>query len=59
MCIVDDFEYIHHDIISYYDSDTEEFTVLAVIDKDDKYIIVKFFNNQEQIVINNGCWCFV
>lgn len=59
MCVIDDPECTHHDIISYYDSDTEEFTVRVVIDEDDKYIIVKFFNNEEQIVIENGSWYFV
>lgn len=57
-CVVDNPEYFHHDIISYYDSDIEEFTVRAVIDENSRYIIVKFFNNDEKIVIENGYWCF-
>lgn len=59
MCIIDDPECIHHDIISYYDSDAEEFTVRAVINEDDKYIVVKFINSEDQIVIENGGWYFV
>ena len=58
MCIIDDPECIHHDAVSYYDSATEEFTVRAVINEDDTYIIVKFLNSENQIIIEDGRWYF-
>lgn len=59
MCIIDDSECIHHDAVSYYDSYTKEFTVRAVTNEDDTYIIVKFLNSKDEIVIENGSWYFV
>lgn len=59
MCIIDDPECIHHDVVCYYDSYTDEFTVRAVIREDDTYITVKFSHSEDEIVIENGSWYFV
>lgn len=58
MCIIDGPECTHHDAVSYYDSCTEEFNVRAVTSEDDTYIIVKFLNSENQIVIKDGRWYF-
>lgn len=58
-CIVDDPEYLHHDIVSYYDSDTSEFTVRVIVEDDEPpYIQVKLLISNEIIVIENGRWYF-
>lgn len=58
MCIVDNPECTHHDAVSYYDSCTEEFTVRAVINENEPYIVVKFLNSEDQIVVEDGRWYF-
>ena len=58
MCIVDDKECIHHDVVSYYDSNAEDYIVRAVINEDDRYIIVKFLNSEDEVVVENGRWYF-
>ncbi len=60
-CIIDDPECYHHDIMSYYDSDAEEYTVRVVInDENDNipFILIKFLDNDDQIIIENGEWYF-
>ena len=59
-CIIDDPKCSHHDIICYYDSDQNEFTVNAVRDEyDDTYLIqVDFMYSKKKIGIQNGDWYF-
>lgn len=59
-CIVDDPECIHHDIVSYYD--TDEYTISAVRDPDDGSIYVsvkfKYYTDDDEIIIDKGEWYF-
>ena len=60
-CVLDDTNCYHHDIISYYDSNTLEYQIRAISvidDKDDMYIHVKLLNSEETIIIKNGIWYF-
>ena len=58
-CVVDDPDYYHHDIISYYDSDSEEYTIRVVFDDDGiPFIQVKLILSDEEIIIEHGRWYF-
>ncbi len=60
MCVIDDPECLHHDAVSYYDSNTKQFTVRAITNEgSNTYIVVKFYDTKYQIVIKNGSWYFV
>ena len=55
-------DYQHHDIVSYYDTEIDEYSIRAVIpdtDNDTPYIMVKFHLIRKIIVIENGKWYFV
>ena len=55
-CITDD----HHDIISYYDGDSLEYTVRVMFDEERvPYISVDLLVSGDTIVIENGSWCFI
>ena len=57
--ILDDPECYHHDIISYYDSDTMEYKVRAIVDEGEPaYITVTMLISGETIVVENGTWYF-
>lgn len=56
-CIIDDPECIHHDIISYYGSN--EYSVNVRLDEEgEKFIDVRLFLSDEEIIIENGHWYF-
>ena len=58
-CVIDDPECIHHDIISYYDSDASEYTIRVIIDDDGiPFIQVNLLISDEVIVIEDGRWYF-
>ena len=58
-CIVDDPKCYHHDIISYYGSDTLEYEVRVITFEDEEpYIEVKLLYSDDIIVIENGAWYF-
>jgi len=59
-CLVDDPECYHHDIICYYDSESQEFTVTVVFNEDEEepLIRVDLTRSKEQIAIENGRWYF-
>lgn len=57
-CIVDNPDYYHHDIISYYDSDSLEYKIRVNIDEESTYIVVTLFISQDIIIIENGTWYF-
>lgn len=49
-----------HEICSYYDSYTNEYTIRAVVDEGfEPYIIVHLSESGEEIEIENGSWNFV
>lgn len=55
-CITDD----HHDIISYYDGDSLEYTVRVMFDEERvPYISVDLLISEDTIVIENGSWYFI
>ena len=59
-CIMEDPECYHHDIISYYDSDSPECTVRVMFDEENApYISVDLLVSGDTIVIENGSWCFI
>lgn len=54
-CVIDS----HHDIVSYYDSDSSEYSVRAILEEDDAvYIVVKLMISDQEIVIEDGRWYF-
>lgn len=61
-CICDDPDCYHHDVISYYDSDSFEYKIRVKFDDEDKetgaYICVELSLSEEIIVIENGHWYF-
>ncbi len=58
-CVIDDPDCIHHDIVSYYDSGTMEYTVRVVIEHDEPpFIMVNLALSKECIVIEDGHWYF-
>ena len=58
-CLIDDPECLHHDVISYYDSYIDEYTLRAVFDGDEPpYIEVRFTSSDTDIVIEDGRWYF-
>lgn len=60
-CVIDAPERSHHDAISYYGDDTNEYCLHVRIDEDEgiPYIEVKLNLSDEEIVIENGHWYFV
>lgn len=56
-CIIDDPECMHHDVISYYESENGEYNIKVMTD-DNPYIVVKLTESEEEIVIENGKWYF-
>ena len=58
-CVIDEKDYYHHDIVSFYENN--EYVITAHFDEDDNhpYLVVDLFNSNEQIVINGGEWYFV
>lgn len=60
-CIIDSKDTIHHDVVSYYDDNINEYRLRVVLDEDEKipYIEVKLALSDEEIVIENGHWYFV
>lgn len=59
-CVIDDPECYHHDIICYYDSESNEFTANVMFSEDDgaPFIQIDLILSHEQIVIENGRWYF-
>ncbi len=55
-CLYED----HHDIVAYYDSDTNEYSIRAVFDEEYNipYIVVRMELCDDEIVIENGKWYF-
>ena len=59
-CIIDDPHCYHHDIISYYDSDSFEYTIGVIIDEEgNPYVKVKLLLSGYTIVIAYGDWHIV
>lgn len=59
-CIVDDPECLHHDIVSYYDSDSGEYTVRVELEEDmPPSIVVDLLLSEAQIAVYEGRWHFV
>lgn len=57
-CVIDDPECYHHDIISYHGN--HEYCVRAKQDENGKwFILIRFFNDNAQIVVEDGKWYFV
>lgn len=57
-CITDDPERYHHDIVSYHGN--HEYRVCAKKDEDEKwFVLIRFFNDDAQIVVEDGKWYFV
>ena len=57
--VIDDKSIYHHDIISYYDSETLEYKVRVFTDEDsNKYITVRLMLSDELIIIEDGIWYF-
>lgn len=58
-CIIDNPECLHHDAVSYYDTETSEYTVRVQTEEDeDPFIIVKMLNSDTQIAVYDGKWHF-
>jgi transcriptional regulator with XRE-family HTH domain len=57
-CVIDDPMCYHHDIISYYDRDSFEYTIRVMIDEDGAYIKVELLKYEDIIIIENGNWYF-
>lgn len=58
-CVIDDPECIHHDVVSYYDSNSSEYSVRVTIEDDEApFIVVKLFLSNQEIVIEDGRWYF-
>lgn len=48
-----------HEVLCYHDSYSTEYTIRAVIPKDDiPYLLVKFTYSHKSIIIENGNWSF-
>ena len=60
-CIVDDPACFHHDIISYYDSTSKEYTVHVAFNEDDPvpYVLIRLTTSEKEIIIDEGVWYFV
>ena len=63
-CVFDDPKCYHHDIISYYDSNSTEYQIRVMIDEDDEldihdiWVVVKLLYSDIEIVVENGRWHF-
>ena len=57
-CLLDDPRCYHHDVISYWDSDSLEYLVEVRFDDSEPYIDVQLLLSKEEIVIENGVWYF-
>jgi len=60
-CIVDDADCYHHDVISYYGYDSDEYKVQVAFDDYDgtPYVLVSLLESGEQIVVDDEHWYFV
>ena len=60
-CIIDDADCYHHDVISYYGYDSNEYKVQVAFDEDDgaPYVLVTLLESDEQIVVDSEHWYFV
>ena len=59
-CVIDIEDIYHHDIISYYDSDSLEYKIRVFFDDENSpYISVVLLISEEEIIIQNGSWYFV
>ena len=57
-CITDDPEHYHHDIVSYHGN--HEYRVCAKKNEKGKwFVLICFFNDDAQIVVEDGKWYFV
>ena len=55
--LIDDPECYHHDAVSFYDSDTDEYTVRVVNDEiEGTYVRVRLALSFEEIIIEDGHW---
>lgn len=58
-CLLGDPDCIHHDVVSYYDSDSTEYSVRVTIEEDeDPFIVVKLILSDQEIVVEDGRWYF-
>lgn len=58
-CIIDDPNCYHHDIISYWDTESLEYQIRVIIDEEGSpYINVKLLLSEDIVVIENGKWYF-
>lgn len=48
----------HHDIISFYDSDTYDYTVRLDLEYEDPCVVVRLVGSNELIVVDAGEWHF-
>ena len=59
-CIIEDPECLHHDIVSYYDSVSKEYTVRAdIVEGEDPSLTVAMLHSDTQIAVYCGRWHFV
>ena len=60
-CIVDAVDCYHHDIISYYGYDSNEYKVQVAFDDNDgkPYVLVNLFESDELIIVDSERWYFV
>ena len=60
-CVFDDTDCYHHDVISYYGDDTNEYKVQVAFDEDfnTPYILVTLFESNEQIIVDAQHWYFI
>lgn len=56
--VIDDTQNYHHDVISYYDSDSFEYKIRAIVSEEDIYIKVTLLVSEDFIIIENGHWYF-
>ena len=58
-CVIDDPKCEHHYVISYYDTDSNEYSVRVVIDEHNKpYVLVRLTVSEDEVIIENGRWYF-
>lgn len=58
---LDDEDYYHHDVVSYFGCDTNEYKVQVAFDEDfnTPYVLVTLIESGEQIVVEDQHWYFV
>ncbi len=59
--VLDDEDYYHHDVVSYFGCDTNEYKVQVAFDEDfnTPYVLVTLIESGEQIVVEDQHWYFV